>query len=89
LPWEEIDDDLVDVESLTDLFIYTFGAVCTAIAVWVNLAVAAFLTEVVQKLSSLRLTREKDKQYEQCSEHEDQLVHLQGVKIGMNRLAEC
>ena len=79
----------VDVESLTYLSICTFGAVCTAVAVWVSLAVATFLTEVVQKLSSLRFTREKDKQYEQCSEHEDQLVHLQGVKIGLNRSVEC
>ena len=68
----------VDEGSLTHLSICTFGAVCTAVAGWVNLAVATFLTDPVQKLTSLGLVREKDKQNEQCSEHEDQLVHLQG-----------
>ena len=63
------------------LFVDTFAAVCTATAGWVNLAVGTFLTEVVQELSSLGSLREKDKQDEQCSEHEDQLVHLQGIKM--------
>ena len=74
---------------MTDLFIYTTRAVDTSFAGWVILAVLTFRTEVVQKFSSLRFFREKNEKDEQGSEHEEQLVHLQGRMIRMKRLAEC
>ena len=74
---------------MTDLSVLTQGAVCTALAGFVLGAVATFLTEVVQKLPSLRFLREESEQYKQGSEDEDQLVHLQGMQIGMKRSVEC
>ena len=90
-PWEQINYDNKGSGhwGLTDLSVLTQGAVCTALAGFVLGAVATFLTEVVQKLPSLRFLREESEQYKQGSEDEDQLVHLQGMQIGMKRSVEC